>query len=193
MLERTVKGGVLPTGRLLLLSLILLFLSFCAGTPRVEKSNVCFGVKPTLYIFLFCSNLDRIAEGRYNILPGQFYSPIFPPDTLTPNFIFSGWTRNPFPMGVLSPLLSSQLLKKLFQNQPNPALNSPSFKSDSSFLFNHTTVQMEIKKIIYNGLASRRLKSLHDFTSISTIYHFIQGFHFIAAADKKDSFHKFTI
>jgi len=31
LLKRTAKGGVLPTGRLLLLSLILLFLSFHAA------------------------------------------------------------------------------------------------------------------------------------------------------------------
>jgi predicted double-glycine peptidase len=36
----TVKRGVLVTGRLLFLSLTLLFLSSCAGTPRVEISKV---------------------------------------------------------------------------------------------------------------------------------------------------------
>jgi len=40
LLKRTVKGGVLLPGRLLFLSLILPFLSFCAGTPHVEKSKV---------------------------------------------------------------------------------------------------------------------------------------------------------
>lgn len=40
MLKDTVKRGVLVTGRLLFLSLIVLFLSSCAGTPRVEISKV---------------------------------------------------------------------------------------------------------------------------------------------------------
>ena len=40
MLRGKVKGGVLPTGRLLFLSGLLLFLSFCAGIPHVEKSKV---------------------------------------------------------------------------------------------------------------------------------------------------------
>lgn len=39
MLKVTVKRGVLLAGRLLFLSLTLLFLSFCAGTPRVEISK----------------------------------------------------------------------------------------------------------------------------------------------------------
>jgi len=40
LLKRTFKGGLLPTGRPFFLSLILLFLSFCAGIPHVEKSKV---------------------------------------------------------------------------------------------------------------------------------------------------------
>ena len=40
MLKKTTKRGVLRTGRLLFFSLILLFLSFCAGIPHVEKSKV---------------------------------------------------------------------------------------------------------------------------------------------------------
>jgi predicted double-glycine peptidase len=39
LLKVTVNRGVLLTGRLLFLSLTLLFLSFCAGTPRVEISE----------------------------------------------------------------------------------------------------------------------------------------------------------
>jgi ABC-type bacteriocin/lantibiotic exporter with double-glycine peptidase domain len=40
VLKGTVKRGALVTGRLLFLSLTLLFLFFCAGTPRVEISQV---------------------------------------------------------------------------------------------------------------------------------------------------------
>jgi ABC-type bacteriocin/lantibiotic exporter with double-glycine peptidase domain len=39
LLKGIVNEGVPPSGRLLFLSLILLFLSFCAGTPRVEISK----------------------------------------------------------------------------------------------------------------------------------------------------------
>jgi len=40
LLKGTVKRGVLVTGRLLFLSLTLLFLSSCAGTLRIEMSKV---------------------------------------------------------------------------------------------------------------------------------------------------------
>jgi hypothetical protein len=89
------KGGVLPTGRLLFLSLTLLFLSFCAGTPHGEKSNV---LGPNLYYTFLFSDSSSI------FLPGQSYSPVFPLDTPIPNLRFSEQARNPFLMGLPSPL-----------------------------------------------------------------------------------------